>query len=172
MPARLNEEGIDVPANTVLSRLDKAFITLSYPRFDKDVPQGGWTVKTALLAADVPDSDAGQILALMDDTKPSTLQSVREAFQNYNMKQMGLTQGDFSIGIQEQMMYKLNLPYSKFFPLEYCQRNQRRPERYQRYNRHDRSKSTLQGHYEKPRQGCFRNSQNSYCYGNPWFCAK
>lgn len=100
MPGSLNEEGVDIPVNNVLSNLDKAFITLTYPRLDKDVPDGGWTVAKALDAAGVPDDIAGTIVALLNVPDDATsaqittaLMNVRQAFQTYNLSVMSLTAG-------------------------------------------------------------------------------
>jgi hypothetical protein len=50
MPAKMNEEEMEVEPNNELSELDKAYITLNYPRED---PSTGWTVAYALEVAGV-----------------------------------------------------------------------------------------------------------------------
>lgn len=77
---------MDIPANYELSPLDKAFITLTYPRTDK--LDGGMSVLDALATAGVPDDIAGKILHVLDVPN-----EVRQLFQDYNMAVMKLTEG-------------------------------------------------------------------------------
>jgi hypothetical protein len=83
MPASLNEEGIEVPPNLELSPLDKAFITLTYPR--TNIPTGGLTVTDALVIVNVPNNVSGDILSSLAANK---LDEVREKFCTYNMTVM------------------------------------------------------------------------------------
>ena len=53
MPAEMNEHGVVVTSNNELSELDKAYITLNYPRDDASVNGIGWTVGYALEVAGV-----------------------------------------------------------------------------------------------------------------------
>jgi hypothetical protein len=87
MPGSLNEEGITVPPNLVLSDLDKAFITINYPRKDEDVPDGGWKVSKALDVVQVPDDVASDILSSLSSGQ---LTDVRTKFSNWNMSVMSL----------------------------------------------------------------------------------
>ncbi|ESK82297.1 hypothetical protein Moror_15462, partial [Moniliophthora roreri MCA 2997] len=79
MPGHLNEEGIDIPVNTVLSDMDKAFITLNYPR--KEPAPGGMSVKQALIIAGVSEQAAGTILGYVDKGQYT---KAREEFAHYN----------------------------------------------------------------------------------------
>ena len=88
MPARLNHQGIDVPPNLDLSELDKAFITLNYPR--KEPVDGGMSVLRALKIAEVPNDVSGEILDLVAQEQ---YQQAREKFTAYNMRVMTLMLG-------------------------------------------------------------------------------
>lgn len=93
MPKELNEEGIEIPPNNKLSDLDKAWITLTYPR--KTPVEGGLSVLQALTFVKVPNDIAGDILAALggpdDSESPAGLMAVRDKFRDYNMKVAALT---------------------------------------------------------------------------------
>ncbi|KAF5350798.1 hypothetical protein D9758_010354 [Tetrapyrgos nigripes] len=80
MPADLNEEGIEVPVNTCLSKHDQAFITLNYPR--KEPGPGGMPIKHALAIADVNKETSTEILDLVNNGK---YLDARKKFSEYNM---------------------------------------------------------------------------------------
>ncbi|ESK80800.1 peptidase m12a astacin [Moniliophthora roreri MCA 2997] len=86
MPSQLNEEGIDIPVNTVLSDMDKAFITLNYPR--KVPVPGGISVAEALEIAGVSGQAASTILGYVDKGQ---YMKAREEFANYNNTVQNLT---------------------------------------------------------------------------------
>jgi hypothetical protein len=100
MPAELNEEGIDIPVNLVLSDLDKAFITLNYPR--KTTAVDGMSVMQALNIADVPHDVSATILANIDAEK---YENARSAFAKYNMGVMQLNTGKSQFDESPQARY-------------------------------------------------------------------
>jgi hypothetical protein len=82
MPAKLNREGIDIPVNLELSPLDKAFMTLNYPRKNDDAEKaGGMKVLDACVIASVPSETAGIIAGLVDQ---GDYKGARDAFSKYN----------------------------------------------------------------------------------------
>ncbi|KAJ7788900.1 hypothetical protein B0H14DRAFT_3892182 [Mycena olivaceomarginata] len=94
MPAELNEEGIEVPINLDLSKIDKAFITLNYPNVT--VKTGGMTVLEALGIVGVPNDVAAVItgyIAHKDDQGNAAPQyaEARKAFSVWNMAVMDMS---------------------------------------------------------------------------------
>ncbi|KAF8438346.1 hypothetical protein L210DRAFT_942961 [Boletus edulis BED1] len=88
MPGYLNEEGIDVPVNKKLSKLDKAIITLSYPPNLNDAKNMSRFTQ-AMIDAGVTDKAAGEILGQFGEgTDGASLadyfDKMRERFSEYN----------------------------------------------------------------------------------------
>ncbi|KAF8124349.1 hypothetical protein EV363DRAFT_1354250 [Boletus edulis] len=88
MPGYLNEEGIDVPVNKKLSKLDKAIITLSYPPNLNDAKNMSRFTQ-AMIDAGVTDKAAGEILGQFgEETDEASLadyfDKMRGRFSEYN----------------------------------------------------------------------------------------
>ncbi|KAF8128010.1 hypothetical protein EV363DRAFT_1512302 [Boletus edulis] len=88
MPGYLNEEGIDVPVNKKLSKLDKAIITLSYPPNLNDADNLSRFTQ-AMIDAGVTDKAAGEILGQFgEETDGASLagyfEGMRTRFSEYN----------------------------------------------------------------------------------------
>ncbi|KAK7020251.1 hypothetical protein VNI00_017786, partial [Paramarasmius palmivorus] len=83
MPASLNEEGIDIPVNLTLSKLDKAFITLNYP--------GNANCKISIYKA---LDDAGvtgpAVTDIVKATNNGDYPTARQKFIDYNQSVMKL----------------------------------------------------------------------------------
>jgi len=108
MPAYLNEEGIDIPVNKELSKLDKAFIMLNYPPNLND-PANLKPFIQAMIDAGVTDKAAGEILNAFNtpnpkatgenpDTKenpdlPYRFGEMRKKFSEYNKRTTNLRSG-------------------------------------------------------------------------------
>ena len=97
MPGYLNEEGIDIPVNTKLSKLDKAFIVLNYPPV-LDTQENLHRLMQAMIDAGVTNKAAGEILAGYKNPDPdgpapavaARLNKVQELFSAYNKRSMDL----------------------------------------------------------------------------------
>ena len=78
MPAELNLQHIDIPPNTVLSDLDKAYAVLNYPRLKVNPKASEWTISHALDIAGVSATYRDQILKSKDPLE------IRQLFQIWN----------------------------------------------------------------------------------------
>jgi hypothetical protein len=76
----LNEEGVDVPANTKLSDMDKAYMIINYgrPKPHRSAPL--WTLERALKVAQVDSATANSILRVQDD--PAQVRKMFMAYQS------------------------------------------------------------------------------------------
>lgn len=82
MPAELNLQHVDVPPNTVLSDLDKAYAILNYPGLKASPAQpSGWTISHALDVAGVTGSSRDKILQSTDPLEIRRLLFSRNAAQ-------------------------------------------------------------------------------------------
>jgi len=113
MPAYLNEEGIDIPVNKELSKLDKAFIMLNYPPNLK-TPEKLKDFIQAMIDAGVTDKAAGEILKAFNTPSPENFDpdsdadlayrfgNMRTRFSEYNKRTTQLRNGkwhDMNTGI-------------------------------------------------------------------------
>ena len=103
MPGYLNEEGIDIPVNTKLSKLDKAFIMLNYPP-DLSEEADMERFMQAMIDAGVTDVAAGKILGAFDKENPahttaenlaSSFKEMRKRFSDYNKQATKLRNGEW-----------------------------------------------------------------------------
>ncbi|KAE8229463.1 hypothetical protein CF326_g5566, partial [Tilletia indica] len=82
----------DVPYNTELSDMDKAYIVINYPRSEPHPEAQEWTLEHALNVAGVPNEVKQEILNLAEasrDTETGQIdpQEIRAAFTTYTTKQ-------------------------------------------------------------------------------------
>jgi len=104
MPAYLNEEGIDIPVNKELSKLDKAFIMLNYPpNLKTDAKRKDFI--HAMIDAGVTDKAAGEILKAFNTRGPENFDvesdedlvfrfgNMRTCFSEYNKRTTHLRGG-------------------------------------------------------------------------------
>ena len=81
MPAAMNEEGIEVKPNNVLSDIDKAYIIINYPHpVDTPPLDPVWTFEFALGVAGVDGSARDRIL---QEYRNSNWPEVRYQFTNW-----------------------------------------------------------------------------------------
>jgi len=83
MDGRLNEENINIPYNSALSEIDKAFIMLTYPGVED--PDLDMSLEKALRIATVPDDEAKKI---QDLVTANNFKEARDRFFAYNKKAM------------------------------------------------------------------------------------
>ncbi|EEB92334.1 hypothetical protein MPER_09173, partial [Moniliophthora perniciosa FA553] len=95
IPAQLNELGIDIPGNKVLSQMDKAFITLNYPRKSREVTRpGDMSVEEALTTAGV---DGKWYNSILDAVNKEDYPSARAQFQEWNKMAISLRIGELTL---------------------------------------------------------------------------
>ncbi len=79
MPAEFNMQHIDIPPNTVLSAIDKAYAVLNYPRLSPNPNAQEWTIAHAVDVAGVTGTYRDQILESQDPIE------IRQAFSIWNI---------------------------------------------------------------------------------------
>jgi len=83
MPAKLNEQGIEVGVNTKLSQVDKAYITINYPGKEN----GGMSIHEALNIAQTPKDVAAEIEDLISK---KDYDQARKVFSTWNLQTMAV----------------------------------------------------------------------------------
>ncbi|KAG5635238.1 hypothetical protein H0H81_011954 [Sphagnurus paluster] len=90
MEPYLNVENIDVPVNTKLSDMDKAYMLINYPRTRPHPKAKDWTLERALGVAGVPAGEIKAYLGLGDE-------GIRKKFEDWNIFQRQKELGKASI---------------------------------------------------------------------------
>ncbi len=92
MPAELNLQNVDIPPNTVLSDLDKAYAVLNYARSKPNPKAAQWTIPYALDVAGVTGTSRDNILKSKDPLE------IRQLFQIWNATQRSKFTGEATNG--------------------------------------------------------------------------
>jgi len=80
MPGSLNEENITLNSNETLSDLDKAYMTINYPRPTPHPDAPAWTFEHALDVAGVDDATKAKLTGLLGQD----IKKLRETFNQWN----------------------------------------------------------------------------------------
>jgi hypothetical protein len=81
MPAKLNEENIELYENNTLSELDKAYMTIMYPRASAHTNTPDWTFEHAL---DVVKMNPKTKATLIQHWQQNDIDKVRKTFNAWN----------------------------------------------------------------------------------------
>lgn len=87
MPAEMNLERQEVPPNTTLSDMDKAYMVINYPRATPHADAPEWTVAHALKVLGVDEPTSQKILGLCTREGSIPATEIRKEFARYQLSQ-------------------------------------------------------------------------------------